>query len=328
MSTSRRRWLGSVAALSLSRIAPVIAQPAKFETARLLCGYPPGGSIDVVCRALAGAMTGHYARTVLVDNKPGASGRLVVDDLKRAAPDGATLLVTPASVLTMYPFVYRQLSYDPFSDLVPVSMLASIGFALVVGPKVPEAVRDVADFVAWCKANPKAADCGNAGSGSLPHFLAMLLARDAGIEMTHIPYKGTSAALQDAAGGQVSAVLATEPSAMPLIGSGHVRALATSWEDRSPFLPRVPSFKEQGLARLTQREWFGAFLPKGSAAATVAVATAEMRSATMTDEVRKTWQKTALRPEGSTAQELEVALRTENGFWGPVIKASGFTPEA
>jgi tripartite-type tricarboxylate transporter receptor subunit TctC len=186
----------------------------------------------------------------------------------------------------------------------------------------------VADFVAWCKANPKAADCGNAGSGSLPHFLAMLLARDAGIEMTHIPYKGTSAALQDAAGGQVSAVLATEPSAMPLIGSGHVRALATSWEDRSPFLPRVPSFKEQGLARLTQREWFGAFLPKGSAAATVAVATAEMRSATMTDEVRKTWQKTALRPEGSTAQELEVALRTENGFWGPVIKASGFTPEA
>lgn len=328
MSTSRRRWLGSLAALSLSRIAPAIAQPAKLETAKLLCGYPPGGSIDVVCRALAGAMTGRYARTVLVDNKPGASGRLVVDDLKRVAPDGATLLVTPASVLTMYPFVYRQLSYDPLVDLVPVSMLASIGFALVVGPKVPASVRDVADFVAWCKTNPKAADCGNAGSGSLPHFLAMLLAHDAGIEMTHIPYKGTSAALQDAAGGQVSAVLATEPSAMPLVGSGHVRALATSWEGRSPFLPQVPSFKEQGLTRLTQREWFGAFLPKGSATSTVAVASAELRAATMAIEVREAWQKMALRPEGSTAQELEVAVRTEHGFWGPVIKASGFTPEA
>ena len=328
MSTSRRRWLGSIAALSLSRMVSAIAQPVKHETARLLCGYPPGGSIDVVCRALAGAMTDRYARTVLVDNKPGASGRMVVDDLKRAAPDGATLLVSPASVLTMYPFVYRQLSYDPLADLVPVSMLASIGFALVVGPRVPASVRDVADFVAWCKANPKAADCGNAGSGSLPHFLAMLLARDAGIDMTHIPYKGTSAAMQDAAGGHLSAVLATEASAMPLVESGHMRALATSWEDRSPFLPNVPTFKEQGLARLTQREWFGAFLPKGAAATTVAVASAEMRFATLASEVRKIWQKTALRPEGSTAQELQVALRTEHAFWGPVIKSSGFTPEA
>jgi tripartite-type tricarboxylate transporter receptor subunit TctC len=329
MNISRRRWIGSLAALPLSRMMPAAAQAARqpLETGRLLCGYPPGGSIDVLCRALAGAMTGRYARTVLVDNKPGAAGRLVVSDLTRAAADGATLLVTPASVLTMYPFVYKQLSYDPLVDLVPVSMLASFGFVLVVGPRVPAAVQDVTGFVTWCKANPKAADCGNAGSGSLPHFLAMLLAQDTGVELTHVPYKGTSAAMQDLAGAQLSAVLATEASAMALIQAGRVRALATSWEARSPFLPMVPSFAEQGLPRLSQREWFGAFLPKGAPMTTVDLAGMELSAAIATADVRETLQKTALHPEGSKPKALQSALHAEHDFWRSAIKASGFTPE-
>jgi tripartite-type tricarboxylate transporter receptor subunit TctC len=281
----------------------------------------------VACRGVAAAMGGKYARTLLVDNKPGAAGRLVVEEVKRAVPDGTTILITPASVLTMYPHIYKSLTYDPITDLVPVSMVASFGFALVVGPKVPQSVTRLDDFFAWCRANPSAADCGNAGAGSLPHFLAVLLAQDAGIELTHVSYKGTSAALLDAAAGQISSVFATEASAVPLLQAGRLRALATSWEAGSPFLPQVMTFKEYGLTRLTQREWFGAFLPRGATAATVDFASTELTAASRVAAVRDTLRNSAMQPEGSTAQELQAALRDEHAFWGPVVKASGFTPE-
>lgn len=330
MDASRRRFVtGCTAALAVTPWT-VGAQGtrAPLASTRLICGYPPGGSVDVVCRALAAQMAGKYARSVIVENKSGAAGRLVVDEVKRAPPDGSAILVTPASVMTMYPYVYRSLTYDPMADLLPVSMLASFGFVLVVGPKVPRGVLRLDDYFAWCKANPAGADCGNAGAGSLPHFMAVILAQDAGIELTHVPYKGSSAALLDCAAGQVSAVFATEPSAIPLISSGRVRALATSWDLRSPFLPEVPTFKEHRLQRMTQREWFGAFLPRGASASLVEFASTELVAASRASAVQEALRNSALRPEGSSALELQTALRAEHAFWGPIVKASGFTPES
>jgi tripartite-type tricarboxylate transporter receptor subunit TctC len=264
---------------------------------------------------------------VLVDNKPGAAGRLAIDDVRRGAADGSTILVTPASTLTMYPHIYRNLTYDPMTDLAPVSMLATFGFVLVVGSRVPPSVRGFADYVSWCRANPKLADCGNAGAGSFPHFMAVLLARDARVELTHVPFKSSSAALQDLAGGQISAVLSTEPSALPLIQAGRLRALATSWEQRSPFLPDVPTLKELGLPRLTQREWFGAFVSRGTPAATIATANEELALAVGAPGTREAWATAAIVPQRSTASELGAVLRSEYDFWGPIIKASGFTPD-
>ena len=273
-------------------------------------------------------MGGRYARTVLVDNKPGASGRLAVEELKRAAPDGSTLLITPASVLTLYPYVYKTLSYDPLADLTPVSMVASFGFALLVGPKVPASVARLSDFFDWCKANPAMADCGNAGAGSLPHLMAVMLAQDAGVALTHVAYKGTSAAMPDLAGGQLAAVMGTEASAMPMLQAGRIRALASTWDVRSPFLPQVPTFKESGLARLTQREWYGAFMPKGASPSAIEFAASELAAASRAAGVRESLQKSAMQPVGGTPQELQSALRSEHSFWAPVVKASGFTPEA
>ena len=327
MNDLRRCLVVGLPGLALSAMTARAHAQSPLETARLLCGYPAGGSIDTVCRTLATRMSGRYARTVLVENKPGAAGRLVIDDTRRAAADGSTILVTPASTLTMYPHTYRKLSYDPMTDLIPVSMLASFGFTLVVGPRVPLTVKGLADFVNWCRANPKMADCGNAGAGSFPHFMAVLLARDAEVELTHVPFKGSSAAMQDVAAGQVSAVLSTEPSAMALVQAGRVRALATSWEQRSPFLPDVPTFKELGLPRLTQREWFGAFVPRGTPAAVTETANAALVLAADAPATREAWRAAAVVPERSTASALGAALRNEHDFWGLLIAASGFTPE-
>lgn len=330
MNASRRRFVASCVAGSAALPWNVIAQVTRppLASARLLCGYPAGGSIDVVCRAVAAAMGARYARTLIVENRPGAAGRMVVDEAKRAPPDGTTLLVTPASVMTMYPYVYKSLTYDPLTDLVPVSMVASFAFALIVGPKVPQGVASLEDFMAWCKANPSLADCGNAGAGSLPHFMALLLAQDTGVPLTHVPYKASSAALLDAAAGQVSAVFATEPSALPLLQAGRVRALATTWGGRSTFLPQVPTFKERGLARLTQREWFGAFLPKAASPAIVEFASTELAAASRVASLRDAFRQSGLLAEGSTAQELDAALRAEHALWGPIVRASGFAPES
>ena len=143
--------------------------------------------------------------------------------------------------------MFKSLSHDPLADFIPMSMVATFGFALLVGPKVPTTVGRLPDFIEWCKANPAMADCGNAGAGSLLHLIAVLLGQDAAVPFTHVPYKGTSAALQDLAGGQLSAVMRTEASAMPMLQSGRVRALATTWDAMSPFLQNVPTFKESGL---------------------------------------------------------------------------------
>jgi tripartite-type tricarboxylate transporter receptor subunit TctC len=326
---NRRRFLLKAvpAAAALALPLPLLAQSLP-ETARILSGYPAGGSIDIVARKLADRLTGRLARSVIVETKTGAAGRLAVEGLKTSAADGLTLVVTPGSVVTMYPHIYKNLSYDVFADLAPVSIVAVTAFALAVGPAVPPSVTSFADFVAWCKANPAAAQIGNPGAGSFPHFMAMLLARDVKLDLVHVPYRGGSAAMQAAAGGQVSAVLATEASAIPLAQAGKLRVLATSTTDRSNFFPQAPTFRELGFPGLAQREWFAAFMPAKTPAAAVAVASEGLRAALREPEVQELWRKTGLSAEGSTPAELQRALRSEHDFWGPIIRASGFTPEA
>ncbi len=332
----RRRFLLRTlpaAAGLLSHPLSLLAQSAATSptlpaTGRILVGYPPGGSVDITARKLAEQLTGRIARQVLVDNKPGAAGRLAVEALKTAAADGATWLITPGSVMNMYPHIYKGLAYDVFHDLLPVSVVANTGFALAVGPMVPASVRHVDEFIAWCKANPLFAQCGNPGAGSLPHFMALLLARDGKLDMTHVPFRGGSAAMQAVAAGQVSAALSTESSALALAQAGKLRVLASAGPDRSAFFPQVPTFREQGYANLVQREWFGAFVPAKTPAGAVQALADALRTALREPEVQDIWRKAGLTAESSTPLELQQALRREHDFWGPIIRASGFTPEA
>jgi len=328
-SFDRRRFLRAGLALpfATSLSSSLRAQPSA-ATGRIICGYPPGGSVDIVCRKLAEKLTGVLAASVIVENKPGAAGRIAVEELKRAAADGTTLLVTPASIVTMYPHIYRQLSYDPFVDLAPVSTVAVTGFALGVGSMVPESVQTPADFALWAKSNPGLASCGNAGAGSMPHFMALLLARELGVELTHVPFRGGKDAMQAVAAGQCAAALATESSALPFTQAGRMRVLATSCAERSAFLPAAPTFRECGFALLTQQEWFGAFMPAKTPAAAIEKVAAAIQAALRQPDIRDVWQKLGLTPEPMATSALQQAMRTETDFWRPIIRASGFTPEA
>jgi tripartite-type tricarboxylate transporter receptor subunit TctC len=326
----RRHYLVNSLPVGLTALTftSLIKAQKQINSARIINGFPPGGAVDIVCRKLAERTIGAWASNIIVENKTGAGGRLAVDALKAAVADGTTMLVTPSSVLTMYPHIYKQLSYDVFADLAPVSIVAVTEFALAVGPAVPASVETFEQFAAWCRLNRTAAQCGNPGAGSLPHFIAMLMAREANIDFVHVPYRGGMAAMQEVAAGQVSAALATEGSAQVLERAGRIRVLATTGSDRSAFLSKVPTFREMGFPNLVQREWFGAFMSSKSSPAAVTLAANAIRVALQEPELRGVWQRAALSVESSSPTELRSVHRAEYEFWGPIIKASGFTPEA
>jgi tripartite-type tricarboxylate transporter receptor subunit TctC len=322
--TDRRALLLAVAGLCC---APAFAQPRR-DTLRILCGYPAGGSVDAVSRKAAEKLAGPTGPAAWVDNRPGAAGRLAVLELLKGGDDGRKLLVTPASVLTMYPHVYGNLGYDPLRDLAPVCTIAATAFALAVGPKVPVPVRDLPSFLEWCGKDLARAQCGNAGAGSMPHFMAMLLARETGVAFQHVPFRGGSAAMQAAAAGELAAALATESSARPLVEAGKLRVLAVSSAARSPFFPAAPTFQESGYAALTRREWFGVFAPSVIARGTIDPLSATLRTGFADPDARELLQANALLPDGLDADSLAIALRNEHGFWGPLIRSSGFRPES
>lgn len=319
----RRIVLATAAGLAA---APLQLRAQRPDTLRIVCGYPPGGSIDIVARKLAEKLNGRVAGSVLVENRPGAAGRLGVDEVRKAAP-GTALLVTPASTLTMYPHVYRQLTYDPFADLVPVSTVATTAFALGIGPKVPGSVTTLVDLVRWCKAQSGPASCGHAGAGSMPHFMTLMMARELGITLNPIPYRGGQASMQGAAAGEAHMALATESSARALQQAGRLRVLATTWDRRSPFFPDVPSFREGGV-NLATREWFGAFAPARTPDTLVQAWAEAIRAISQDADLRDAWDKVGLAVDASGSAALTSALRSEHDFWGPAVKASGFTPES
>ncbi|MCG3188368.1 MAG: hypothetical protein LKCHEGNO_00353 [Burkholderiaceae bacterium] len=297
------------------------------DTMRIVIGFPPG-PFDAMCRRLADSLKALSGRNVIVENKTGAAGRLAVDAVKAAAADGSTLLVTPASVLTMYPHVYKNLSYDPFKDLAPVGLVARTGFALVLGPMVPKPVDTLEAFDAWCRDNPAQAQCGNPGAGSFPHFMAVLLAQELKLPLGHVPFRGSALSMQAVAGGQVAAAMGTEAASLTLQQTGRVRVVAVTNPERSPRLPEVPTFRELGHERLSQREWFGAFMLAGASASVVAHASEQLGVALRGDEVREAITRAGFAPESSSPAQLGELLRGEHAFWGPIIKASGFKPES
>ena len=327
-TTTRRQLLHASTAAALAAAAPCLRAQGHAEVIRILCGYPAGGSVDVVARRLAQGLGKALERPTIVENRPGAAGRLAVQALKGAAADGASLLVTPGSVLTMYPHIYRPLGYDVFTDLAPVAMVASTGFCLAVGPAVPASVQTLADFSAWCKLHPDQANCGNAGAGSFPHFMALLMARETGIALQHIPYRSGSAAMLALAGAQVSSAMATEGAALALEQSCKLRVLATTAGRQSDFFPRAPGFASLGYPLLAQREWFALVAPGGMPAPMQEALAEQARGLLADPGVRETWGGLGLAVTTSTPADIRAALRREHDFWGPIIQASGFTPDA
>jgi len=320
-----RRSLMAAAAAAVA-VQPFAAWAQSGELARVLVGFPPGGTTDAVARRVADKLRGHYAKTVLVDNKPGAGGRLAVDELKRSAPDGATLLLTPAAMVTLYPHLYSKLTYG-IDDVTPVCGVTSVVFGLAVGPAVPESVKTLKDFLAWAKANTAQAAYGSPGAGSPPHMVGALLGKESGVDLQHVPFRGTAPGIQDLLGGQIASFSGPIGDYLPHLKTGKLRVLATSGPKRSRFLPDVATFTEQGFKALEQVEWYGFFLPGKASPELVQRAADAIKLAMAAPDVVEGMAQFGLEVAYLPPAELARAVKAENAAWGPIVKRVGFTPE-
>jgi tripartite-type tricarboxylate transporter receptor subunit TctC len=283
--------------------------------------------VDVVARRVADKLRGGHAKVVLVENKPGAGGRLAVDELKRSANDGSTLLITPAAMVTLYPHLYPKLSYG-IDDVTPVCGATSVVFGLGVGPGVAESVRSLKDFLGWAKANPAKAAYGSPGAGSPPHYTGALLEKESGVALTHVPYRGTVPGVQDLLGGQIASFSGPIGDYLPHVKTGRLRVLATTGPARSRFLPDVPTYTEQGFKALEQVEWYGFFLPGRAARDRVRRTAAAIRAAMITPEMAEALAQFGLEVAATTPAQLAKAVSDEHAAWAPIVKRVGFTPES
>ena len=324
---TRRGVLQTAAAAGASLASPAaVRAQGPLDTLKIIVGYPPGGSADVVTRQLAERLAPAYARSIIVDNRPGAAGRIAIDALKTSPPDGRTLLLTPASTVTVYADIYRQLSYNPTTDLAPVSLAATFVHGLAVGPMVPAEVRTLAQFGEWSKANPAKASCGNPGEGSFPHFLTLVLAKALGAPIQPVPYRGGVPALADMMAGQLAALMLPDGSFLAYTKDNRIRVLATSGETRSPFYPDVPTFAEQGVKEIVVSEWFGLFAPAATPPAIVTRAADAIAKVVASKEIADAFANLGMVPKANTPAELAALIKAEGATWGPIIRATGFKP--
>lgn len=323
---TKRRFVSLACAGGFAAIVPNAIRTATAETAsRMLVGFGAGGAIDVIARMLVEGMK-DYAPAFIVDNRPGAGGRLALGALKGSPADGTAMILTPASSVAVFPHVYRSLGYDAFRDFAAVTTVCSFPFLITVGPMVPADVKTLADFVTWCAANPKLATYGTAAAGSMLHFTGVSLAKAGRFEFVHLPYGGP-AGMQDLIGGRIAATIYPIGTALPHVQSGTIRALATTGAQRSPWLPDAPTVREAGYPALEANEWFGVFVPAGTPVGTVNRLNEAIRAVVTTDAFRTALAKLSMDPAGEAPKEFAQLIKSDFDRWGPIVQASGFTAE-
>ena len=331
MPCTRRRvlesaWAGTVLAGLGTRAWAQTAAP--LETVKVITGFTPGGTSDTICRRVAARMQPGYGKSVVVENRSGAGGQIAISAVKAMPPDGSVILQTPMSMLGIYPHIYKKLAYDPIADLTPVSQGAIFDFGFAVGPAVPAGVKNMVEFLAWCKANPALANFGSPASGSVPHFVGVLVGRAAGVDLKHVPYRGTQPAILDMIGGQIQAVSGPVGEFTQHVAAGKIRLLATSGAQRNKFAPGVPTLVEQGMKEMAFSEWFGFYLPAKAAPDVVQRANAALRSALAAPETVDGLELMGLESRSSSPAELAAMLKADYERWGPLVKAIGFTAES
>ena len=324
----QRRQILATAAAGCFTLTGVRAQGLP-DNAKVLAGFAPGGTVDVTARRIADKLRDVVAKSVVVENRTGAGGQIALSALKTAPADGLTFLVTPMSMLGIYPHTYKKLPYDPVADFMPVSQVVRFDFGLAVGPMVPATVKNLADYVAWCKANPKDANFGSPAAGSVPHFVAELFGRAAVIpDYKHVPYRGTQPAIVDLMGGQVSSVSGPVGEFLQHLPTGKVRLLATSGAVRNKFAPTVPTYAEQGFKDVVFDEWFGIYLPAKTPAEVVNKLSGALRTALSSPDVVDSLGQMGLEAKSSTPAELAALLKRDSDRWAPLIKTIGFSAES
>ena len=310
----------------LALMALGAALPARAQTGkpiRLLVPFPPGGATDITARVIAEPLGRLLGAPVIVENRAGAGGSVGMAEAARAAPDGTTLAMATLSTHGVNPAVYRKLPYDPVRDFVAVTELVRAPGVLVVNPSLP--ARDLAQFIAYLKANPGKLNYSSPGNGTIGHMWGELFRSSTGTAITHVAYKGAADALRDTIGGNVQASFDQVASSLPHIQAGKLRALAISSERRLDMLPEVPTFREAGLPSNNEPSWFGLVAPAGTPAPVVARIQAAAAAAVREPAVTARLLDLALFPSGSTPQSFAAQIRDEIAKMKKVAEFAGIT---
>jgi tripartite-type tricarboxylate transporter receptor subunit TctC len=288
---------------------------------RIVFPFSAGGGGDALCRILAQHLSQLLDRAVIVENRTGGDGLIGIKSVKNASPDGTTILVTTGPTMYLLPMVELEPSFDSAKDFVPVSLLARFEFGVVAGPVVD--AKDFKQFVAWLKANPGKATFGVPSNGTIPHFTGSRLEQVLGIAMTRVPYRGSAPIINDLVGGHLPFGITTIADAIPQHRAGGVKILSVSSAQRSPFLPDVPTLKENGI-ELVADAWYGMWLPAGSSQQFARQLSAAVSTSLAKPEAREKLLAIGLIPVGSTPEGLTQELAANTAFWQPIVKATGY----
>lgn len=321
-------YINSALLLAVFSAAGVFGGPANAQTlvayparaVRVIVGYPAGAGNDVIGRMVLAEASKTLGQQFVVDNRPGAAGTIGAEIVARSAPDGYTLLNVPGSIAMSYS-LYPKLPYDLLRDFDVVAVMASVPFLLVVHPSLP--VKSVRDLIAFAKARPGQLTYGSAGAGGGPHLTAELFRLRAGVQLLHVPYRGTAQANADVASGEISLIFSPSSSVMPLAQSGRVRALAITSSERHPALPDVPTMKEAAIADFDARNWIGLLAPRGMAEESINRLNAEINRIVQTPAMRERFTGVGAEPMTGTPRQWAAYLRDEVAKWAKVVKAAG-----
>lgn len=286
---------------------------------KILVGFPPGGSADVIARMIGDAVRDDFS-SVIVENKPGASGRIALQQTKAAKPDGQTVIVLPSGPMVLFPHVYKKLDYDAVKDFTPVSLIARFQLGLVSGPAT--GVKNIAEMLAKVRSDPQSASYGTPGLGSLPHFLGVLMEQSAGIAMTHVPFQGGAPANTALLGGHIGYKFDVVSETVQLHREGKVRIIAVTSAKRDSQVPEVPTLKEQGID-MDASAWFAMYAPAGLDAATLARLERAVGNAVKKPELQDRLIKLGMEPVGSTSSVLAATQRADFARWEKPVKATG-----
>ncbi len=305
---------------------PVAGAQDKFDKpVRIVVGFAAGGTADIIARVVAEKLKDTLGQPVIVDNRPGAIGRIAAEAVKSAAPDGTTIMVMPIGPMAVVPHTTKSISYDALNDFAPVALGATFQFAIAAGPE--SGARTWQEFVAWARAHPDKAAYATSGAGSLPHFFGVLLSREIGVDMVHVAYKGSAAYINDLIGGQVPVAIDAIADLTELHRAGKIRVLASSGATRSTALPEVPTFNELGLKNVEAIGWFGFFAPAKTPAAIVDTLNRGINRALQSPDVVDKLSHLGMDPATGTPAEFSKILAADYAKWGPIVKRSGFTAD-
>lgn len=312
-----------IAALAFAAAAPQTATAQAYPTKpiRLIVPYAAGGATDIIARAAGQELAKDLGQPVVVENRPGAGGNVGAEQVARAAPDGYTMLMSANSLHAITPFLYTKLAYDPNKDLTPVIIFAEFANVLVVHPAVQ--AKSVKELIDLAKARPGKLTCASSGSGSTIHMSCEMFKQMLGLDIVHIPYKGSGPAITDLIGGHVDLMFDNIPSAITHVRAEKLRPLATTGAKRSPVLPDLPTVQEAGVQGYESSAWFGLVMPAGTPKEIVDRMNKAGQTTIKSEDFQKRMKQLGYEIVGGSPQDMAKNIQSELERWGPVVKASG-----